>query len=200
MVVLYVVLGALLLLVLLLLIPVRVRVDFQEEFRIQLRYLFLRYTLLPAEEKPEEATEQQEEEASKNSFPTKLKQILKREGTAGFLKSLFEFVNLVKDSSQEFISHVHLSQFDLYLCLDGAGDASEAAIQYGEISAAVYSACGFLFGWKKCRRKAVLVDLNYKAEKSNVRFTCRLSASPLFALWEILHVLKGGLPFLRKFR
>ena len=77
MVVLYVVLGALLLLVLLLLIPVRVRVDFQEEFRIQLRYLFLRYTLLPAEEKPEEATEQQEEEASKNSFPTKLKQILK---------------------------------------------------------------------------------------------------------------------------
>ena len=51
MVVLYVVLGALLLLVLLLLIPVRVRVDFQEEFRIQLRYLFLRYTLLPAEEK-----------------------------------------------------------------------------------------------------------------------------------------------------
>lgn len=196
-----IILGAVLLLfVLLLITPVRLEVKFREEFILTVRYLFLRFRILPGKEGEPEQQPVPEEEPESESGLGKLKAIFQREGFGGFLRSLLEFIELVGKSSKRLLSHVKCRRFDLYLRVAGTGDAAETAVLYGEISAGVYSACGILFGLMPCRKKAVTVDLDYQAGENMVDFWGKVSILPLFALKEGLAVLVKGLPFLKKMR
>lgn len=193
-----IILGILLFLFLLTVIPLRLDLSFQQEFSLTLRYLFLKFPILPGKEKPEEPEEKQEEEKQGGGLE-KVKGLLKQEGFFGFLKALFELVKLAASSSKKVISHIRLKSFDLYLCLAGAEDAAAAAVLYGELSGAVYSACGFLFGLTGCRKKAVSIDLDYQLEENRVDFSARISILPLFILKEGFSLLIHSVPFLRKF-
>ena len=99
----------------------------------------------------------------------KLRAILRREGLEGFLQSLLDFTQAVKDSSQRLLRHVKLKRFDLYLCVAGEEDAAQGAVLYGKVSAGVYAACGALFGLLPCRKKGVTVDLDYGAREHRIR-------------------------------
>lgn len=183
-------------------IPVRLEVRFQEAFFLKIKYLFLTFPVLPErerEEKPQK--EEPPPEADKaGEMGKKLKLLIKREGFWGFLQSLLEFVKLLGTCSRRLLSHVKLKNFDLYLCTAGAGDAAEAAILYGELSAAVYSACGVLFGLLPCKKKAVSVDLDYHAEENHVDFSGKISILPFFVLKEGIVLLIKGFPFIKKFK
>lgn len=201
MTVLLVICGVLLFLFLLTLFPLRVQLGFEQEFSLTLRYLFLRFHLAPGEEQPEPEEKKQEEKAEEEKKTEKkidIKQILKRQGVSGFLKSLFELIGLVAKASKRLLSHLKMPKFDLYLCLAGAEDAAEAAIQYGQVSGAVYSACGVLFKLMDCRKKAVSVDLDYQSEESTVVFSTVLSILPIFLLREAFSLLIHGLPIVLK--
>lgn len=198
MTVLWIICGVLLFLFLLTLIPLRIDTAFQQEFSLTLRYLFFRFPLLPGKDEVEGVKEETEEEAEKPEKKLDIKKILKRQGLSGFLKSLFELVQLAASASKRLISHVKLKNFDLYLCLAGAEDAAAAAIQYGQVSAGVYSACGILFGLMDCKRKAATVDLNYQLEESIVDFSARISILPLFLLREAFSLLIHGFPIVRR--
>ena len=199
MTVLLVICGVLLFLFLLTLFPLRIHVGFEQEFTLPLRYLFLRFRLAPGKEEPEpekkkpkkkkETTEESEKEKKID-----IKLMLKRQGVSGFLQSLFELVKLVATDTKRLLSHLKLRRFDLYLCLAGAEDAAEAAIQYGQVSGAVYSACSVLFKLMRCKKGAVSVDLDYQSEESTVVFTGVLSILPIFLLREGISLLIHGLP------
>lgn len=200
MIALYIILGVLLFLFLLTLCPVGFEVSFRQEFSLTLRYLFLTFHLLPGKEKEEEPKEREEPEKEKKPGAglETLKALFRQEGFSGFLKALFDLVKLASGASKKLLSHIKVKNFDLYLCLAGAEDAAAAAIQYGQVSAAVYSACGFLLGLTGCRRRAVTVDLDYQAEENTVDFSARLSLRPLHAIKAALSLLAGSIPFLRK--
>lgn len=193
-----IVLGVLLFLLLLLLCPLRIEVRFQEQFFLTLRYLFLKFPLLPGKEEESQPEETQEEEKKEKAGLKEIKGLLKQEGFSGFLKALFGFVKILASSAKKLIQGVRLKSFDLYLCLGGAEDAAEAAIQYGKLSGAVYAACGFLFGLAGCKQKSVTVDLNYQSEQSRVDFSGKLSVCPLLVLKEAVALLFKSLPFIRK--
>lgn len=198
MVVLAVIGGIVLFLFLLTMIPVRAAIGFEEDFSLDIKYLFLTFHILPGKE---------EEPAPKEEFPKKegegggkkLKAILKKHGFFGFLSALTDFVKLLAGASKRLLSHLHLKRFDLYLCLAGAEDAAQAAILYGQVSAGVYSACGVLFSLLPCKKKYVTVDLDYQKEAHQVSFLGELSIRPFFAIKEALAVLWGGLPFFKLF-
>ncbi len=189
--------GVLLFLLALTLLPLRMELGFQTEFSLTLRYLFLSFRLLPGKEKePEEEKREEQKKETEKKFD--LKKSLKRQGFFGFLETLFELVEVTVNSVKGVLSHLKLKTFDLYLCLAGAEDAAEAAIQYGQLSGAVYSACGLLFGLTGCKRKAVSVDLDYEAEENRVDCSAKFSILPLFLLKEGISLLIHGLPPVRK--
>ena len=194
--------GVLLFLFLLTLFPLRIHAGFEQEFTLTLRYLFLRFRLAPGKEEPEpkaeEQKEEKEEEEKKTEKKIDIKRILKRQGVSGFLKSLFELVKLVATDTKRLLSHLKLRKFDLYLCLAGAEDAAQAAIQYGQVSGAVYSACSVLFKLMRCKKYAVSVDLNYQSEESTVVFSGVLSILPIFLLREGISLVIHGLPIVIK--
>lgn len=203
-VILWVLLGLLALIFLLTLVPVRAKLCFQGEFELTVKYLFLRFPLLPGEpgkkpEEPEEEKKEEEpEEQKKPGAVDRVKAALKREGLGGFLQALGELIKLLAEASAGIIRRIKLKSFDLYLCAAGAQDAAAGALMYGKISAGVYSACGVLFKLLPCRKRGVTVDLDYGREEALVDFSAELSIRPFFVLAEGLRLLlKGWRPLKR---
>ncbi len=197
---LFIVLGVLLFLFLLLLCPVSFDVGFRQEFSLTLRYLFLRIRLLPGKEKPKEEKKEEPSKKKKEGEGSleKLKAILHSMGFSGFLDSLFQLARMAANTGKNIIASMKWRRFDLYLCVGGKEDAAAAATLYGQLSGAVYSACGVLFGMTNCKRKAVTVDLDYSAPENLVDFSARVSVRPLSVLKEGLSLLIKGFPVLRK--
>lgn len=199
-IVLYIVFGLLLTLFLLLLIPLRVEAGFREELFLDLRYLFLRFPLLPgkpeAEEEPQ--PEPKEKPKDKPGMLDKAKTAMEREGLAGFLGALGELIKLLLSFSAGIWKRLRLRRFQLYLCVPGAGDAAAGAVLYGQASAGVYAACGGLFSLLPCKDKGVTVDLDYSAETPRIDFTARLSIRPIFLVKEAAVLLFKALKPLKK--
>ena len=202
MVALYMMGGVLLLLFLLTLCPVRVDVAFREELQLTVGYLFLHFPLLPGEEgQPEPPPEEPPTQKPPGpGMADRLKAALRQKGVWGFLQVLADFAGVVGKASARLLSHLHLRQFDLYLRLDGAGDAALGAIRYGQVSAGVYSACGFIFARMPCKKKGVTVDMDYSAAEGLVDFSARLALRPLFLLTAGVKVLTGAMPLLKMLR
>lgn len=188
-----------LLLALLLLAPVKLEVSFRGEFTAQVNYLFLRFPLVPGKEpSPQEEALESGEEAPPPSLLTKLRVLLRRQGLRGFLQSLQELAQAVKDASANLLKRVRLKRLNLYICLAGKEDAASAAIQYGQICGAAYGACGILLGLLPCRNSAVSVDLDYQAEEHHIDFSAAVTIRLLFFVVEGLILLYRALPFFKK--
>lgn len=203
MIVLYILAGLLLLLFLLTLVPLRVRLRFQQEFAVEIRYLFWRYELLPAQEPEEEESEpeptpEKPSQKDKPGYADQIKRILRQKGLEGFLQALGDLLKLLGRTSKRLIYRLKLKEFDLYLCLAGAGDAAAAALLYGRVSTGVYSACGGLFQLLPCKQKGVSVDLNYDSDVNVVSFTAKLSILPFFPIKEGLILLFNSLRILKR--
>lgn len=205
MIVLYVLGGLLLFLLLLTLTPLHAALRFQEEFGLELRYLFFRYKLQPGQEPKEEPEPEPEPEKEKPQkagpdWQGQLKEILRQKGLGGFLQGLGDLLKLLGRTSGRLLRRLKLREFDLYLCLGGSGDAAAAALLYGRVSAGVYGACGGLFHLLPCKAKGLTVDLDYHSDVNMVDFTARLSIRPFFVLQAGLALLFGGLGIWRRLR
>lgn len=200
MLVLYYILGLLLFLFLLTLLPVRAVVHFRESFTLELRYLFLRFPIVPGDEPLEEEEEENVEETpeKKRSPAEQFRSGLQEKGLSGFLQGLTELLRLVKKAVKGIFKRLRLRRFDLYLCLAGVNDPAGAAVRYGQVSAGIYAACGGLFSLTPCRHKGVTVDLDYAAQENLIDFTAEVSIVPLFAIKEAVVLLARGLLQLKK--
>ena len=196
--------GVLVVAAVFLLAPVRLEVTFREEFTLSVRYLFFRFPLFPGEGQEEqeapvhEETASQEGKPSKPSLGQKLRVILRREGLQGFLQTLKELSQEVGNASRKLLKQVRLKRFDLYICLGGEEDAAAAAVEYGQVCGIAYTACGIVFGLLPCRKKSVLVDLDYSSREDRVDFSGAVSIRVLFLLLQGLILLYRALPFFRK--
>ena len=147
MIVLWILLGLLAAVFLLLLVPVHADVRYREKLELDVRYLFLRRTLLPAPEEPqaekaEAPSKEKKPEAQKqkkNPMLEKLARFKEAEGLSGLLHLAGDFLRLTGTSAAKIIRCLKIRDFDLYV-LTGDEDAAAAAILYGQACAVVYPA------------------------------------------------------------
>lgn len=206
MIVLWILLGLLAAVFLLLLVPVHADVRYREKLELDVRYLFLRRTLLPAPEEPqaekaEAPSKEKKPEAQKqkeNPMLEKLARFKEAEGLSGLLHLAGDFLRLTGTSAAKIIRRLKIRDFDLYV-LTGDEDAAAAAILYGQACAVVYPAAEALFTLAKCRRRRVSVDLDYAVKTPAVQLAADVSIRPLFALFYGLQYLIGLLPIYQRF-
>ena len=206
MIVLWILLGLLAAVFLLLLVPVHADVRYREKLELDVRYLFLRRTLLPAPEEPqaekaEAPSKEKKPEAQKqkeNPMLEKLARFKEAEGLSGLLYLAGDFLRLTGTSAAKIIRRLKIRDFDLYV-LTSDEDAAAAAILYGQACAVVYPAAEALFTLTKCRRRRVSVDLDYAVKTPAVQLAADVSIRPLFALFYGLQYLIGLLPIYQRF-
>ncbi|WP_455014618.1 hypothetical protein [Hominenteromicrobium sp.] len=206
MIVLWILLGLLAAVFLLLLVPVHADVRYREKLELDVRYLFLRRTLLPAPEEPQAEkagapSKEKKPEAQKqkeNPMLEKLARFKEAEGLSGLLHLAGDFLRLTGTSAAKIIRRLKIRDFDLYV-LTSDEDAAAAAILYGQACAVVYPAAEALFTLAKCRRRRVSVDLDYAVKTPAVQLAADVSIRPLFALFYGLQYLIGLLPIYQRF-
>ena len=211
MIFLWILLGLILLFFLLLNIPVHAELKYTETLSIDIRYLFLRFQVLPAPEKTKKEKPKKDNKSNGKKAPAskpkdkkpnvvvqKFKGFVKAEGYRGFMELVGKFVGLTGTTAVNIIRKVRIREFDLYV-MTGGEDAAAAAILYGKTCAAIYPAAELLFSLVKCKKHRVAVDLDYSVTEPYVILEADASISPLFALHYALRYAGGVIPLFKRF-
>lgn len=127
MIVLWILLGLIALIFLLLCIPVRFDLNYNGEATVFIRYLFLKYRVLPAPEpkKEKKSSEKKSEEQAKEKKPNPLLQQVKKykeaEGLTGLLTLAKDLLKATGTRFGKLLRHIKLKDFDLYVLGRAAG-------------------------------------------------------------------------------
>ncbi len=132
MIVLWILLGLIALIFLLLCIPVRFDLNYNGETTVFIRYLFLKYRVLPAPEKKPESkkekkpSEKESEEKAKEKKPNPLLRQVKKykeaEGLTGLLTLAKDLLKATGTRFGKLLKHIKLKDFDLYVLVGGGKD------------------------------------------------------------------------------
>lgn len=195
MVVLYVLLGLIAAIVLLFSVKITVDLNYDENFTVFLKVLFIKIQLLPSkakkpkkekpkeeekkeEEKPEEEEEKKEEKPKKEgeSFVMKFYHEQGFDGVMAFLHDILSALNT-------FMGDIFKRSFvieNLFLRLRVTKrDAAETALAYGKTCAAVYPTLGYLCRTVKVRRYDADIQADYLALKSTAAMRFTISVRPI---------------------
>lgn len=176
----------------LLVCPVKIRAGFEESLSVEIGFLFFRFRVLPApERKKEKPAKKAEKEERKKP---KITDIIKRKGLSGFLGILRELARIASGAARRILSRFCVDSFDLDIAVCGS-DAAHAAVNFGTVCSAVYTAAGALSACMKFKGRSINIVPDYNGKKSRVRFRLRAHVRLFFLvsalLWALAH--SGGL-------
>lgn len=172
----------------LLFISVSLYIDYKEdEFKVWVRYLFIKIPVYPRnkkkrkskkteEKKPEKQDKQPEEKKEKkeNFFTS----TAKSEGVGAIIEILSKIIEIVKDFSSSTLKHLKVKKLKLDVISAGE-DAADAALNFGYACSVIYPALGALSGlirFLKIPDVNITVDYDKKETSSSlmIQFKMRL--------------------------
>jgi len=179
---------------LLLLCPVRLTLRWQQELTVTLRWLFLRFTLLPAPQKKKKAEKPAAGPSAEGAKTAKTPSGSKPgDLLAQYADQLPALLRRLGRSAAFILRHVRVDQLRLRLVV-ARGDAAETAVAYGRANQAVYTALGLLQGLLKVRCDPDIgIAFDFLGEEETIDAAGRISLAPLFALGGALSFLAGAL-------
>lgn len=167
MIALCIILGVLLILFLITLIKVEVFARYSETLTLQLKVLFLRFTLLPSkkkEKKPKEKPRKQDEKKpeskekkEKEKKPSYLSKLREKKGLSGILSLLTQLVELATGALRGVFSHLVIKRLDIGIALS-SGDAASTAVNYGRLCSVVYPAVDVITSVTVCEDYNVTLE------------------------------------------
>lgn len=202
---LWIILGILALLALLLVLPLRIYLKYDADggLRYRVKYLFLTLTDSEAPEKPEQPVKkaaEAEKTRSGSGMAAKLlsflgledvssaanaKKALNEKGLAEMIHSVFGAVKALFSRISRLMCHGEFRRFDLRIVV-GDTDCADAAMNYGELCAAVYPLLAFLESRLKFRRRNVDLRCDFSAESTEAVFDGQLNYRPVYLLGFLL--------------
>ncbi len=190
-----IIVGIIAFFVLILSIRVTVYMTYDEEFKLDIGWLFIKLHILPKKEKPEkekkpkeekepkkENTEQPpEEEKLKEKKDNIIVSFYKNQGFSGVLQLLKDTVNAINGMFGTIFRNFVFRELKLYLTV-GASDAAETAQLYGKTCAAVFPAMGLITSTCKVKEYDCAVRPNFMVAEKTAIFRAVLSFRPIFAV------------------
>lgn len=189
-----IILGIIAFFVLIFSIRFTVYMTYDEEFKLDISWLFIKLHILPKKEKPEkekkskkekepkeEDTEQPpEEEKPKEKKDNIIVSFYKNQGFSGVLQLLKDTVNAINGMFGTIFRHFVFRELKLYMTV-GASDAAETAQLYGKTCAAVFPAMGLITSTCNVKEYDCAVRPNFMVAEKTAIFRVVLSFRPIFA-------------------
>ena len=192
---LYIFLGIIAFFVLILSIRITVNGEFFNEFKLNVKWLFLKIDILPAKKKdkpkkektPKEKKPKSEETTPAEETPSEKKEniFVKFYHNQGF-EGVIELINNVSKSlgklMHSFKKHIVLRELYLWMTVTGGCDAAETALEYGRVCQKVFPAMSFICTNLTVKKYDVEIQPDFLGSKNKAEFAFSVSVRPIFIL------------------
>ena len=192
---LYIFLGIIGFIVLLLSIRITVNGEFFEEFKLNIKWLFVKIDILPAKKKdkpkkekaPKEKKEKQQTEEPVEETPTEKKENIfvkfyNNQGFDGVIQVLNNVGNALGKLMHSFKKHIVLRELYLWMTVTGGCDAAETALEYGKICQKVFPTLSFICTNLTVKKYDVEIEPDFLGSKNTAQFAFSVSVRPIFIL------------------
>ena len=181
--------------VLLLSIRITVNGEFFEEFKLNIKWLFVKIDILPAKKKdkpkkekaPKEKKEKPSTEDVGPETPTEKKENIfvkfyNNQGFDGVIQLLNNVGKALGKLMHSFKKHIVLRELYLWLTVTGGCDAAETALEYGRVCQKVFPALSFICTNLTVKKYDVEIDPDFLGSKNTAQFAFSVSVRPIFIL------------------
>ncbi|MBR4890890.1 MAG: DUF2953 domain-containing protein [Clostridia bacterium] len=192
---LYIFLGIVGFIVLLLSIRITVNGEFFDEFKLNIKWLFVKIDILPAQKKdkpkkekaPKEKKEKPSTEDVAPETPTEKKENIfvkfyNNQGFDGVIQLLNNVGKALGKLMHSFKKHIVLRELYLWLTVTGGCDAAETALEYGRVCQKVFPALSFICTNLTVKKYDVEIEPDFLGSKNTAQFAFSVSVRPIFIL------------------
>ena len=184
-------LGVIAFIVILLSIKFSVTVHYEDDVELSVKWLFLKFKILPSEEKEEKPKKEKKPKEEKPKEESEIiKEPKKKKQENMFVrfyrnKGFDGVVQLIKDAAKAVggmfkrIGRAFLFE-ELYVSMTvGKGDSAETAIKYGETCSAVFPAMGLIVSAMRVKKYSLEVNPDFIYGKNNAKLHTKISVRPI---------------------
>ena len=192
---LYILLGIIGFVLLLLSIRITISGEFFDEFRLNVKWLFLKIDVLPANKKdkskkekaPKEKKEKPQAEEVVTETPAEKKENIfvkfyNNQGFDGVIQLINNVGNALGKLMHSFKKHIVLRELYLWMTVTGGCDAAETALEYGRICQKVFPAMSFICTNLTVKKYDVEIQPDFLGNKNKAEFAFSVSVRPIFIL------------------
>lgn len=195
MVLLYILLGIIAFIALILSVRVTINGEFFDEFKLNIKWLFINLQILPAKpkkdkppkkQKPkkEKTEEEQPVEEATDTGEKKENIFVRFYNNQGFDGVIELINNAAKDLGKMFSSfkkHIVLRELYLWMTIS-SGDAAQTALDYGRICQKVFPALSFICTNLSVKKYDVEIEPDFIGLKNKAQFAFSVSIRPIFII------------------
>ncbi len=184
---LWIILGIIAFFIVLFSIRVTVYMTYDEDFKLDVSWLFIKLHILPKKEKPEKEKPEKPEEEKPPEEPKQetekkdniIVNFYNNQGFSGVIQLLRDTVSAINGMFGSIFKHFIFRELKLYLSV-GAGDAAETAILYGKTCSVVFPAMGLITSTCKVKEYDCGVQPNFMGPDKTAVFRAVISMRPIF--------------------
>ena len=195
MVLLYILLCIIAFITLILSIRITINGEFFDEFKLNIKWLFINLQILPAKpkkdkppkkEKPKKEKNKEEQPADDTTETAKKKEniFVRFYNNQGFVGVVELINNAAKDLGKMFSSfkkHIVLRELYLWMTIS-SGDAAQTALDYGRICQKVFPALSFICTNLTVKKYDVEIEPDFIGLKNKAQFAFSISIRPIFII------------------
>lgn len=195
MVLLYILLGIIAFIALILSVRVTINGEFFDEFKLNIKWLFINLQILPAKPKKDkppkkqkpkkEKTEEEQPVEETTDIGEKKENIFVRFYNNQGFDGVIELINnAAKDLGKMFSSfkkHIVLRELYLWMTIS-SGDAAQTALDYGRICQKVFPALSFICTNLTVKKYDVEIEPDFIGLKNKAQFAFSVSIRPIFII------------------
>lgn len=190
---LYVLIGIIAFFVLLLSVKFVVTVHYEDDVAVSVRWLFLKFYILPKKEKEEKPKKEKKNKKKEEEPPKEESEVIKepkKKKNNMFVRfynnrGVSGVVELLKDAAKALggmfkrIGRAFLFE-ELYISLDvGAGDSAETAIKYGKVCSAAFPAMGLIVSTMRVKKYSININPDFIYGNNVARLHTKISVRPI---------------------
>lgn len=196
---LYIFLGIIGFIIIVLSIRITINGEFFDEFKLNVKWLFLKIDIFPAKKKdkpkkekaPKEKKEKPADEKVTEETPTEKKENIfvkfyNNQGFDGVIQLINNVGKALGKLMHSFKKHIVLRELYLWMTVTGGCDAAETALEYGRICQKVFPVMSFICTNLTVKKYDVEIEPDFLGSKNKAEFAFSVSVRPIFILNAII--------------
>jgi hypothetical protein len=191
---LYILLGIILFFVVILSIRITIDAEYFDEFKLNIKWLFINIPVLPAKkkDKPQKEENPKKEEPPKEPEPNPDDQAEKKEnifvtfynnqGFDGVIQLVNNAVSSLGKMFSSFKKHIVIRELYLFMTITGGCDAAETALEYGRMCQKVFPALSYICTQLPVKKYDCEIEPDFIGLKNSAEFAFSIHIRPIFFL------------------